>query len=199
MNQTDTRDLLARLVAARDAETGSGMTAKEVRDEVVTIFMAGHETTAQALTWSWYLLSLHPSVEAKLYEELNTMLNGRTPQYEDIANLRYTRMVIEELMRLCVPKTLSVLIGGGNHLTSAHNDRAATLCLTSRSRHLSRRAGLRWRTPHCDSSWLCCNERCVARGRDSLLGTGRVPCAGVNLRTCDGSKGKGRSAQRTEI
>jgi len=97
------KDLLARLVAARDVETGGGMTAKEVRDEVVTIFMAGHETTAQALTWTWYLLSLHPSVEAKLHEELTTVLNGRTPQYEDIANLRYTRMVIEESMRLYPP------------------------------------------------------------------------------------------------
>ena len=97
------KDLLARLVAARDVETGGGMTAKEVRDEVVTIFMAGHETTAQALTWTWYLLSLHPSVEAKLHEELTTVLNGRTPQYEDIANLRYTRMVVEESMRLYPP------------------------------------------------------------------------------------------------
>jgi len=97
------KDLLARLVAAHDAETGNSMTAKEVRDEVVTIFMAGHETTAQALTWTWYLLSLHPSVEAKLHQELTTVLNGRTPQYEDIANLRYTRMVIEESMRLYPP------------------------------------------------------------------------------------------------
>src|SRR6516165_11405120 len=97
------KDLLARLVAARDAETGSGMTAKEVRDEVVTIFMAGHETTAQALTWTWYLLSLHPSVEARLDEELRAVLNGRTPQHGDIANLRYTRMVIEESMRLYPP------------------------------------------------------------------------------------------------
>jgi cytochrome P450 len=97
------KDLLARLVAARDADTGDGMTAKEVRDEVVTIFMAGHETTAQALTWTWYLLSLHPSVEGKLQEELITAHNGRTPQYEDIANLRYTRMVIEEAMRLYPP------------------------------------------------------------------------------------------------
>ena len=97
------KDLLARLVAARDVETGGGMTAKEVRDEVVTIFMAGHETTAQALTWTWYLLSLHPSVEAKLHEELATVLHGRTPQYEDIANLRYARMVIEESMRLYPP------------------------------------------------------------------------------------------------
>src|SRR5689334_18753087 len=97
------KDLLARLVAARDAETGGGMTGKEVRDEVVTIFMAGHETTAQALTWTWYLLSLHPTVEARLDEELRAVLDGRTPQYEDIANLRYTRMVIEESMRLYPP------------------------------------------------------------------------------------------------
>jgi cytochrome P450 len=97
------KDLLARLVAARDAETGGGMTANEVRDEVVTIFMAGHETTAQALTWTWYLLSLHPAVEARLDEELRAVLNGCTPQYEDIAQLRYTRMVIEESMRLYPP------------------------------------------------------------------------------------------------
>ena len=97
------RDLLARLVAASDAETGGGMTAKEVRDEVVTIFMAGHETTAQALTWTWYLLSLHPAVEARLDEELGAVLNGRTPHYGDIASLRYTWMVIEESMRLYPP------------------------------------------------------------------------------------------------
>ena len=97
------RDLLARLVAARDDETGGGMTAKEVRDEVVTIFMAGHETTAQALTWTWYLLSLHPAVEAKLHHEIGAILGDRTPQYEDIAKLRYTRMVIEEALRLYPP------------------------------------------------------------------------------------------------
>jgi cytochrome P450 len=97
------KDLLARLVAARDAETGGAMTAKEVRDEVVTIFMAGHETTAQALTWTWYLLALHPAVEAKLHDELRAVLDGRIPHYEDIARLRYTRMVIEESMRLYPP------------------------------------------------------------------------------------------------
>ena len=97
------RDFLGRLVAARDAETELAMTPREVRDEVVTIFMAGHETTAQALTWTWYLLSLHPSVEAKLHEELTTVLNARTPRYEDVAKLRYSRMVIEESMRLYPP------------------------------------------------------------------------------------------------
>jgi cytochrome P450 len=97
------KDLLARLVAARDAETGGGMTAKEVRDQVVTIFMAGHETTSLALSWTWYLLSQHPEVEARLHRELADVLGGRTPKNEDIASLRYTRMVIEESMRLYPP------------------------------------------------------------------------------------------------
>jgi cytochrome P450 len=97
------KDLLARLIAARDVETGGGMTAKEVRDQVVTIFMAGHETTSLALSWTWYLLSQHPAVEAKLHDELAEALGGRTPHYEDIVNLRYTRMVIEESMRLYPP------------------------------------------------------------------------------------------------
>jgi cytochrome P450 len=97
------KDLLARLIAARDSETGGGMTPKEVRDQVVTIFMAGHETTSLALSWTWYLLSQHPAVEERLHEELASVLQGRTPKYEDAANLRYTRMVIEESMRLYPP------------------------------------------------------------------------------------------------
>jgi len=97
------KDLLGRLIAARDSETGGGMTAKEVRDQVVTIFMAGHETTAQALAWTWYLLSLHPAAEANLHDELSTVLGGRPPRHEDLNNLRYTRMVIEESMRLYPP------------------------------------------------------------------------------------------------
>jgi cytochrome P450 len=101
--EAEPKDLLARLIAARDSETGGGMTAKEVRDQVVTIFMAGHETTSQALSWTWYLLSQHPAVEAKLHAELADVLGGRTPGYDDIANLRYTRMVIEESMRLYPP------------------------------------------------------------------------------------------------
>jgi cytochrome P450 len=99
----DSKDLLARLLEARDAETGGAMDLKEVRDQVVTIFMAGHETTAQALTWTWYLLSQHPAEEAKLHAELEQVLGRRVPRFEDLAQLRYTRMVLEESMRLYPP------------------------------------------------------------------------------------------------
>jgi cytochrome P450 len=97
------KDLLARLIAARDEETGAGMTLQEVRNQVVTIFMAGHETTALALTWTWYLISQHPLVEEKLHAELSAVLGGRAPRHEDLARLPYARMVIEEAMRLYPP------------------------------------------------------------------------------------------------
>ena len=97
------RDLLDRLIAARDSETGVRLTNDEVRDETVIIFLAGHETTALALTYTWYLLSQHPQVEAKLHAELERVLGGRNPVHDDLVNLPYTRMVIEESMRLYPP------------------------------------------------------------------------------------------------
>jgi cytochrome P450 len=97
------KDLLARLIAARDEETGRGMTAEEMRNQIITIFLAGHETTSQALTWTWYLLSQHPATEAKLHAELDHVLGGCTPRHEDLAKLPFTRMVIEESMRLYPP------------------------------------------------------------------------------------------------
>ena len=96
-------DLLDRLIAVRDAETGLSLTNREVRDETVIIFLAGHETTAVAMTFVWYLLSQHAAVEAKLHREIDTVLQGRAPAYEDLARLPYTRMVIEEAMRLYPP------------------------------------------------------------------------------------------------
>jgi cytochrome P450 len=94
------KDLLARLIAARDEHTGVGMSAQEVRDHIVTMFMAGHETTAMAMTWAWYLLSQHPVQEAKLHAELQTVLGGRPPTHDDLGKLTYSRMVIEESMRI---------------------------------------------------------------------------------------------------
>ncbi len=97
------RDLLDRLIAARDGDTGVRLSNDEVRDEVVIIFLAGHDTTALALTYTWYLLSQHPQVEAKLHEELARVLGGRPPTHDDLVNLPYTKMVIEESMRLYPP------------------------------------------------------------------------------------------------
>jgi cytochrome P450 len=102
-NGSGAADLLSRLVAARDLESGAGMTIQEVRDEVVIIFIAGHETTAVALTFVWYLLAKHPWAEAKLHDELAAVLGGRPPRYKDLERLPYTRQVIQEALRLYPP------------------------------------------------------------------------------------------------
>jgi cytochrome P450 len=92
-------DLLDTLLHARDTE-GHPMSDTQLRDEVMTLFLAGHETTAIALSWTCYLLGQHPQVEAKLVEELNAVLGDREPTPEDLPRLRYTEMVLKESMRL---------------------------------------------------------------------------------------------------
>jgi cytochrome P450 len=100
---TNTGDLLSMLLSARDEETGEGMSDQQLRDEVMTLLLAGHETTATALTWTWYLLSQHPEVERRLHAELDTVLGGQLPTVEHLDVLPYTRMVIQEAMRLYPP------------------------------------------------------------------------------------------------
>jgi cytochrome P450 len=99
---TDTGDLLSMLIAARD-EDGSGMTDRQLRDEIITFLLAGHETTAVSLSWTWYLLSQNPAAEEKLRRELNHVLGGRTPQLQDLPRLPYTDRVVKESMRLYPP------------------------------------------------------------------------------------------------
>jgi cytochrome P450 len=96
-------DLLTRLLAARDPDDGSGLSAQEIRDEVITIFEAGHETTAVAMTFTFYLLSAHPVQAAKLHAELDAVLGGGAPTADDLPKLVYTRRVVEEAMRLYPP------------------------------------------------------------------------------------------------
>jgi cytochrome P450 len=96
-------DLLSVLLAAAGEEGGARMSDKQLRDEMMTLFLAGHETTANAMTWTWYLLSRHPEVEAKLAEELRRVLAGRAPSVEDLPKLPYTEMVIREALRLYPP------------------------------------------------------------------------------------------------
>jgi cytochrome P450 len=93
-------DLLDVLLHARDDETGEGLTDHELRDEILTIFAAGHSTTANALSWTWYLLATHPDARARFHEEVDRVLQGRTPSAEDLEHLPYTRAVFEESLRL---------------------------------------------------------------------------------------------------
>jgi len=90
------------LLQAQD-DDGSQMNDAQLRDEVMTLFLAGHETTALALSWSWYLLATHPEAEAKFHAEIDEVLQGRVPTVDDLRKLTYTEMIAKEAMRLYPP------------------------------------------------------------------------------------------------
>lgn len=96
-------DLLSRLMLARDAETGAAMSESLLRDEAITTFFAGHETTARTLTFTWYALASNPHVRQRLHAELDRVLDGRLPGVDDLRRLPYTLQVIKEVLRLYPP------------------------------------------------------------------------------------------------
>jgi len=104
----DQGDLLSMLLAAQDDEDNTRMDDKQVRDEALTLFTAGHETTSLALTWLWYLVGQHPEVEARLHEEVDRVLAGRLPTPADYPQLAYTQRVFQEAIRLYPP---TIMVG----------------------------------------------------------------------------------------
>lgn len=96
-------DLLGRLILAQDENSGHRISREEARGHALTILMVGHETVTWTLAWTWYMLSQHPEEEARFHAELDQVLGGRMPAHEDLARLLYTRMILEETMRLYPP------------------------------------------------------------------------------------------------
>jgi cytochrome P450 len=99
----DRGDLLSMLLQSRDDESGRGMTDRQLRDECMTLFLAGHETTASTLAWAWYQLSANPEAEARLHQEVDTVLGGRLPTLADLPRLTFTDNIITETLRLYPP------------------------------------------------------------------------------------------------
>ena len=99
----DRGDLLSMLLHAQDEESGRRMTDRQLRDECMTLFLAGHETTANTLAWAWFLLAGSAEVEARLHDELDRVLGGRPPTVDDLPRLGYTESIINETLRLYPP------------------------------------------------------------------------------------------------
>jgi len=126
-SNVERQDLMGMLMAARDEQTGERMSDRQLRDEAITLFLAGHETTALALSWLLYCLHKNPDVEQQVLEEAKHTLNGKLPGHADLAKLDYTRQVIEESMRLYPP---AWMVGrraleddeiGGFHIPKGYN------------------------------------------------------------------------------
>ena len=172
-------DLLGRLLAERDEETSGRLSIQEVRDEVITSFMAGHETTAQALTWAWYLISQHPAEEGKLHAEIEAVLGGRPPAYEDLAKLTYTRMIIEEAMRLYPPAhTISRTPLADDEICNLRIPKGAVVLISPWVLHRHHRL---WDRPDIFEPTRFAPEHAAARSRFSYLPFGAGPrfCIGA--------------------
>jgi cytochrome P450 len=126
--QTRKHDLLEMLLLARDEASGEGMNDEQIRNEVATIYGAGHETTALALTWAFYALSQNPQVWQKLCDEVARVLNGRTPTLADLPNLPYSLAVFEETLRLYPPVPLTVRFAYDDCQVSNYLIRKGEMC-----------------------------------------------------------------------
>ena len=134
----DRGDLLSSMMLTRDSETGEAMNDQQLRNQIMTLMLAGYETTASALSWTWYLLSQKPAAFARLRSEAQRVLDGRAPRYGDLENLPYTRQVLNEGMRLFPPAwTLGRRALGEDEIGGYHVAPGTTIaiCIYTLHRH----------------------------------------------------------------
>ena len=180
-------DLLSMMMQAQldeNATTGEDarrMTDRQLRDEVVTLFLAGHETTAISLCWTLYLLSQHPEVEARLRRELDEVLAGRTPTLEDLPRLEYTRMVRDESMRLFPPAWLTERKALGDDVLCGYHIPAGTVL--GITQFVTHRHPDFWQNPDVFDPQRFSAERSAGRHEYAYFPFGGGPrqCIGKNL------------------
>ena len=177
----DTGDLLSTLLLARDEGTGAAMDDRQIRDEVMSILLAGYESTAAALAWTWALLAQHPAVEARLQAELQAVLGGRIPTAEDVPQLRYTRQVIDETLRLYPPfPTFFRTAQAADHLGGYALPANAALIL---SPYVTHRHPAYWADPERFDPQRFAPDRRAGLPRDAYypFGMGQRLCIGSGL------------------
>lgn len=192
-------DLLTRLLEARDPENGKGMDDTQIRDEVMTIFLAGHETTANALAWTWYLLSEHPEVEQRLHAEVDEVLQGRHPTPEDLPNLPYTDLIFQEVLRLYSPAwmfarhTVEDDELGGYHIPAGQ--------MLMISPYVTHRLPQHWEDPERFDPERFTPERSKERHRFAYIPFGGGPrlCIGNNFATMEARLILARVAQQFRL
>ena len=192
-------DIMSMLVAAKDRDTGEAMTEKELRDEFMNLFAAGHEATGTALTWAWYLLARHPEVAERLASESASVLGGRAPTAEDLPRLRYATQVFEETLRLYPPAWRLTRVAVGADRIGGHDVTPGTL-VTAVSYVFHRHPEF-WESPETFNPDRFAPERAAGRHKFSYLpfGGGQHICVGNNLALLEGTLALAMAAQRFRV
>ncbi len=198
-SKADTGDLLSMLLAAQEEGTGEGMSDAQVRDEVMTLFLAGHETTANALSWALYLLARHPDVYRRLRAEATTVLGGRTARASDLPRLGFALQVFKETLRLYPPAYLTsrlalrdVEIGG--HRVAKGTDVIANICT------MQRRPEYFADPDRFDPDrFEAVAEKAIPRGAYVPFGAGARICIGNNFAMMEGQLILATLAQSVEL
>jgi cytochrome P450 len=192
-------DWLGLLLSHRGKEDGKGLTDRQIRDEAVTMLLAGHVTTANALSFTWYLLARHPAVEARVHDEVDRVLGRRVPTARDIPELRYTRMVLHESLRLYPPvwfisrKAVADDVVGGCRIPTG----AAVVV----SPYLMHRHPAYWKDPERFDPERFALEGAADRSDHAYLpfGTGQHACIGAHLAMLEGQLILATVAQRYKL
>ena len=192
-------DLLSMLVQARDSETGEGVGRSQLRDEVITFLAAGYETTARALAWTFYLLDRNPEERRKLREELAQVLGGRAPTYEDLPRLVYTKMFVEESMRLYPPVWgLARRAKGEDEIGGHRVPKGSRLIISS---YVTHRHPAFWENPEKFEPEHFTPERSKGRPRYAYFPFGGGPrqCIGINFAMMEATLIIAMVAQRFDL
>lgn len=192
-------DLLGMLLEARDEETGEGMGRKQLRDEVITVLSAGYETTARALTWTFYLMDRNPEEAARLREELETVLGNRDPDYDDLPRLGYTGRFIQESMRLYPPVWgLARLAREYDEIGGYPIPKASRLIISS---YITHRHPDLWDNPERFDPERFTSERSEGRPKYAYFPFGGGPrrCIGVNFATLEATLVVAMVARRFQL
>jgi len=174
-------DLVSLLLSARDPETGQPLTHADIRDELMTIFLAGHETTGTGLSWMLYALSKHPHVCEQLEAEVDRVLAGRTPTLEDLAHLEYSRMVVQEALRMYPPIWLYPRDAiAGDRIGGYQIPAGSSVFLTP---YVTHRHPAFWDNPEAFDPERFTPDRVAARPRFAYFpfGGGQRQCIGNNM------------------
>jgi cytochrome P450 len=190
-------DLVSMLIAARDADTGEAMTDAQLRDEAMTIFLAGHETTANALTWTWMLLSRHPAAARELRAELSAELQGQSPTVEDLPRLRYTRRLLEESLRLYPPAWMIARSATGADEIGGYEIPAGSIVFVSP--FIVHRNPRVWENPEGFDPARFSSETALAKGAYFPFGGGPRQCIGNGFAMMEAQLVLATIAQRVQL